>query len=122
MSKVLIVEDEIIIAEDLKQNLEDNGILVCGCATDKEEAVQIIREKSPDIILLDIYLNDEIDGFEVAKQARQFNKNIRIIFITGYSQRTHSDKLKKIQNYTFLEKPVNIKQVVNTVKMMEAEE
>ena len=81
-SKVLIVEDEIIIAIDLKIRLENLGYYVPGIAVNGRDAIKKTAEKNPDIVLMDILLDGETDGVEVAQQIR--NKyNIPIVYLTG---------------------------------------
>jgi len=55
--KILIVEDEMIISEDICMMLEDRGYEVCGQAVDYDEAIEIIKNDQPDLALLDINLN-----------------------------------------------------------------
>lgn len=62
--KILIVEDEVIIAQFLKIELEDSGYEVCSFVASGEEAIIEAKEKNPDLILMDIHLSDKIDGIE----------------------------------------------------------
>ena len=61
-SKILIVEDEIIVAEYLKQRLEDLGHNIVGITAKGEEAITIIGETIPDLIIMNIILKEESDG------------------------------------------------------------
>ena len=67
----VIVEDEAVVAMDLERSLKRQGITVAGVAATAREAVRMIREANPDLVLLDIRLRDEHDGIWVAEQARE---------------------------------------------------
>ena len=72
-SNILIVEDEVkmIIAIDLKIRLENLGYYVLGIAVNGKDAIKKTGEKNPDLVLMDILLNGEIDGIETAQQIRK---------------------------------------------------
>ena len=63
-SKILIVEDEIIIAIDLKMQLENLGYYVLDIAVNGKDAINKTGENNPDLVLMDILLNGDIDGIE----------------------------------------------------------
>ncbi|MCH8332109.1 MAG: response regulator, partial [Bacteroidetes bacterium] len=68
MARILIVEDEFIIAHDIKMILEKLGHEVAGSAENAEDALKLLKEANPELILLDINLEGEIDGGEVEVQ------------------------------------------------------
>ena len=82
-SKIMIVEDESVIAMELKQRLMDMGYLVPSIVYSGRQALDIIDEIEPDLILLDIKLPGEFNGIETA-QIIQKVYEIPIIFCTGY--------------------------------------
>ena len=82
--RVLIVEDEVMIAMTLEAMVEDFGHEVCGVASTGEEGVRQALATKPDVILMDINLGAGIDGIEAARQARQ-TLNARLVFVTAYS-------------------------------------
>lgn len=90
--KILIVEDEVTILELIKLYLENRNFIVFT-AVNGEEALHIVNEQSPDLILLDIEM-PEMDGFEVCKQIRE-KLNVPIIFIS--SRRDVSDKVRSFE-------------------------
>ncbi len=115
--KILIVEDEAMIAQCLKMDLEDEGYEVCGFVSSGEESVILAKEKEPDIILMDIYLSSAMDGIEAAKEIIAF-KNIPIIFMTGYDGNNMYDRAEKIKPVAYLRKPVeayDIKPVIESI-------
>ena len=80
--KILVVEDETLIAMDLQGMLEDAGYHVLGPAGSVSEALGLIDHESPDLALLDVNLGGE-NVFQVASALAQ--RNARIIFLTGHS-------------------------------------
>ena len=71
-SKILIVEDESIVALDLKQRLEDMNYNVVGIAGNGNEAINKTQKLSPDLVLMDILIKGELDGLETAQKIRDF--------------------------------------------------
>ncbi len=105
--KILIAEDEVIIAQCLKLELEDIGYEVFDYVTTGEEAFKITQEKKPDIVLLDISLSGEVDGIDAAIRIKE-NLNIPIVFMTGYTESGIFERAQKVKPLAFLEKPVEI--------------
>ncbi|RZM18936.1 MAG: response regulator, partial [Pedobacter sp.] len=79
--KILVVEDEMIIAAKISMLLSNLGYEVTGILPRGEEAILHIEENQPDIILLDINLKGELDGIQTAAIIQQ--KNIPVIFLTA---------------------------------------
>ena len=84
-ASILIVEDESILAEDLGLSLENLGYLVRGKVSTGEEAVKLAEELRPDLILMDIKLQGDIDGIEAADQIRT-RLDIPVVYLTGYGE------------------------------------
>ncbi|MFC1898464.1 response regulator [Candidatus Cloacimonadota bacterium] len=104
---ILLAEDEAIIAQYLKMELEQNGYEVCGFVASGEEAITKVRELNPDLILMDINLSGEIDGIDAAHEIRT-DFQIPIIFMTGYSEHSLVDRAKEVKPVAYLEKPVEL--------------
>lgn len=102
--KTLIVEDELIIAEDMNGMLLDMQHEVIGIADSCEEAEEILTRKIPDIALIDINLRGEEDGISLALSIRK-RFNIPIIFITSYSDKTTVDRAKQVRPDGYIVKP-----------------
>jgi PAS domain S-box-containing protein len=83
-TEILIVEDERITAEDMKDALESVGYKVSGMVSSGEEAIIKVGEFQPDLVLMDIMLEGEMDGIEAAEQIRE-NFGIPVIYLTAYS-------------------------------------
>ncbi len=84
--KVLIVEDENIVARDIQATLVRLGYSVAGIASSGEEAVDLAQKSSPEVILMDIVLaRGFIDGVETAQKLRELGANVPVIFLTAHS-------------------------------------
>jgi CheY-like chemotaxis protein len=83
-SKILIVEDEAILAMCLQDKLSDLGYGITAMVSNGEQAVEAAIEFAPDLVLMDIKLNGNIDGIEAARQIRQ-QSAIPVIFMSAYS-------------------------------------
>ena len=115
-SKILIVEDEIIIAIDLKIRLENLGYFVPGIAVNGDDAIKKTGEKNPDLILMDIVLNGEKDGIEVAQQIRD-QYNIPIIYLTGSQNNSLMERAKITEPYGYINKPFDNIEIENTIQL-----
>lgn len=83
-TSVLIVEDEVIIARDLAQTLTKLGYVVVGHCVKGEDAIDMVEEKTPDIILMDIMLKGDMTGIDAAKEIRK-KFQVPIVYLTAYS-------------------------------------
>jgi CheY-like chemotaxis protein len=84
--KILIVEDETIIALDIRSMLEDLGYLVSGIVSSGEESIQRASKMRPDLVLMDIKLKGSIDGLKAGEEIyKQFQ--IPIVYLTAYSDK-----------------------------------
>jgi len=103
--KILIVEDEAISAISFKGALKRYGYKVCKLASTGEDAIEIVREEKPDLILMDILLAGEIDGFDATREIRSL-ADIPIIFMTGYMDDEIKMKVSAIEGSALLLKPI----------------
>ncbi|MGQ5522087.1 two-component system response regulator [Chitinimonas sp. PSY-7] len=117
--QVLIVEDERIIALDLKQNLLSLGYEVCQTATTGLMAIQYAIELRPDIVLMDINLEGDMDGIEAAKQIHN-EVNIPIVFLTAFAEDATLQRASAALPYGYLIKPVSSRELNATLKMATA--
>jgi len=116
-AKILIIEDERIIAEDLKEILEDEGYEVCGIASDKEEAVEIAESTKPDLILVDIVLGEERKGGIEAAEKILSKQEIPVLYVTAYSDPEIFKEAKKVGPFGFLVKPINERELLMNVEI-----
>ena len=104
MTSIIIVEDEVLIAEDIKISLEDLHYTVVCCVRSGEEAIKKAGIEKPDIILMDIKLHNEMDGIEAAGVIHD-KYNIPVIFLTAYAESTLLERAKKVKPFGYLLKP-----------------
>lgn len=114
--KILIVEDEVIIAADLKDLLESNGYEVLGHASTADHAVKMALEMKPDIILMDIVLQGVRDGIQAAKEIRE-KENIPIIFVSAFSDSELLVKANMIEPYGYVLKPFQERQLIVSIEI-----
>lgn len=114
--KILLVEDEFLIAMALESEIVEVGYEVISSVTSGEKAVDVARVLSPDVILMDIRLAGKIDGVEAAGQILSFSP-IPIIFMSGYSNPETMDRAKALNPLDYLIKPVfiqNLKSIIDS--------
>lgn len=103
--KVLIVEDEVIVAEDVRSRLLDKGYEVTGIVDTFDKALESVKTNRPDIMILDIRIKGEITGVETAIiLASQLDKPIPVVFLTAFSE-SEFPVLKAVESYSFIKKP-----------------
>ncbi len=109
-----IVEDEGMIAMLLRELLTREGFnVVCTVKTGRE-AVECVRENAPEVMLMDINLNDDMDGIEAAIHIREFS-DIPIIFLTAYTDTRTKERAEGVRPYAFLPKPINKQLLLSTL-------
>lgn len=102
---IMLVEDELITALDIQRMLEKVGYRVAATIASGEEAVQKVMEIHPDLIIMDIFLSDEMDGIEATEMIiRQCN--VPVIFLTANADSTTIKRADSIKHYGYLIKPV----------------
>lgn len=111
ISNILIIEDEIIVAENIAQILRKKGVLNFFIADNKKDAVQIFRENEIHLIISDINLGDDEDGIEII-QAIQLIKWVPIIYITAFSQKSYINSAVKTKPIIYLIKPFLEQQLI----------
>lgn len=114
--KILIVEDEPLIAEHIATYLNNSDFMVSGIAYDDEEARQLLRTSSPDAVILDINLDGETDGIQLAEF---INKNYQLpfLFLTSYADRETLERAKKVEPWGYIVKPFNEKTLQATLEI-----
>jgi len=110
---ILIVDDEASILQSLKGLLTDEGFEVLT-ASNGYEALKVIEEESPDLVLLDIWMPG-IDGIDTLKEIKKDNPHIQVIIITGHGNIDTAVKATKCGAFDFLEKPLSIDKVIVTI-------
>jgi CheY-like chemotaxis protein len=116
-SKILIVEDEFIVATDLKQRLEDMGHEIVGIEGDGKSAIKKTVETKPDLILMDITLKGEIDGIETAQQIQE-DYDIPLIYLSGSYDNTTLKRAKTTEPSAYIIKPFVDKGIKKALEMV----
>ncbi|MHB2028937.1 MAG: ANTAR domain-containing response regulator [Acidimicrobiales bacterium] len=107
--RVVIADDESIIRLDLKEILEDDGYLVVGEAARGDDALAMIREREPDLALLDIKMPG-LDGIEVANALR--DSRTVVVLLTAFSQRTLIESARDAGVAAYLVKPFRSSEIL----------
>jgi len=105
--RILLVEDEIIIARDIKNMLMELDYFVCGPVSSGKEAIQSVKGKNPNLILMDIKLKGKMDGIEASEYIHKII-NIPIIYMTSYTDDQTFKRAKKTNHQGYLIKPIEI--------------
>ena len=115
-ARILIVEDERVVALDLSLTLEKLGYAVVGNVISGSEAIECARTERPDLILMDIRLNGEIDGIDTAREIHLF-WNCPVIFLTAYSDEQTLQRAKHATPFGYLVKPFKTVELRCTVEV-----
>jgi len=114
--QIMLVEDDRIIASHIKSSLVGMGYDVCCSFASGEEAIDKAGEHHPDLVLMDIELEGEMDGIEAAGQIRaQFN--IPVVFLTAFSDKKILDRVKKTEPYGYIIKPFEDRELQSIVEI-----
>lgn len=114
MEKVLIAEDETIVANDIKKSLEDSGYEVSAIVSSGEEAVR--NAHSIDIVLMDIVLEGEIDGITAAERIHN-QADIPVVFLTAYADEEILKRAKMAEPYGYIVKPFDDRELHAVIEM-----
>lgn len=114
--EILIVEDERIVAEDIKSKLEYVGYSVAGIASSGEESVKKSEKLRPDLVLMDIVLEGKMNGIEAAAQILS-RFNIPVVYLTAYSDEKTLKKAKVTEPFGFLTKPFEAQGLFTAIEM-----
>jgi PAS domain S-box-containing protein len=114
--EILIVEDEWIIASDLKTSLTNLGYIVPSIAATGSEAIEYVRTKKIDLVLMDIVLQGERDGIETAKEIIS-SFDIPVIYLTAYTDEAILEQAKKSGGCGYLVKPFKDREMQATIEL-----
>ncbi|MBK7387991.1 MAG: response regulator [Bacteroidetes bacterium] len=114
--KILVVEDESIVAKDIQNTLIRLGYDVPATASNAASAFQKLDDIMPDLVFLDIKLKGDIDGIEIAEKIKN-SYEIPVIFLTSFVDKTTLDRAKVTEPYGYIVKPFNESDLQTTVEM-----
>ena len=102
--KILLVEDDDVIAKVADWRLNNLGYTVCGRATTGAEAIELVVNAKPDLVLMDINIRGDIDGIETAKMIKK-GFNIPVVYVTSHSDGPTLERAKATNPDGFIVKP-----------------
>ena len=114
LPSILIVEDEPILALELKEDLRDLGFDVAAVVSDGDMVLQAFLRNRPDVVLMDIKLHGFRDGIDSASQIRGFYQT-PIVYLSSYSESEVGDRLSRTAPYRFLQKPYKLDRLQETI-------
>ncbi|MGZ3743914.1 MAG: hybrid sensor histidine kinase/response regulator [Pseudobdellovibrionaceae bacterium] len=115
--RILIVEDETIVAKDLELTLEHLGYEVIGNFDNGQDAYKAALEKKPDLLLMDIFLKGEMDGIETSNRIKT-ELNIPVVFLSAFSDELTLKRAKETKPHGYITKPFEEKDLYITVEMV----
>ncbi len=115
-TKILIVEDETIVAKNIERHLINAGYKVVGFASTADEAIRKSQSEKPDLVLMDIKLKGRLDGIEAADKIHDL-LHLPVIFLTSYTDDETFQRAKLTDPFGYLIKPFEIKDLKRSVEM-----
>ena len=115
-AKILIVEDEGIVAKNIQVMLTDLGYGISEFVLSGEAAVKKAEEMQPDLILMDIKIKGDLDGIKTAKKIQELF-DTPIVFLTAYMDEATLKRAKMIEPYGYLLKPIGEKELYTTIEI-----
>ncbi len=114
--KIMVVEDEWIVADQICNNLKELGYRICSTAATGDEAIRNVGEEKPDLILMDIVLKSKMDGIETAERiTSQFD--IPVIYLTAYTNQEYIERAKQTKPFGYLVKPFKQNELYANIEM-----
>ena len=111
MKNILIVEDESLVALELKGTLEAMGYMVIGIASDSSKALDLVSSNSVDVVLMDIYIKGSLDGIQTARLIKEMDKDIPIIYTSALSDEETIQRAVETDPASYQIKPINPKEL-----------
>jgi len=115
-TKIMVVEDEAIVALTIRKKLMKHGYEVPLIADNGADAIKNVKEVEPSLILMDINLKGEIDGIETARKIREIY-DVPVIFLTAYSDDKTLERAKSATPFGYLIKPYDEKELYSNIEM-----
>ncbi len=115
-ARILVVEDESIVAEQLQGSLSRMGYDTLPSASSGEDALSIVREVKPDLVLMDMKLLGQMDGVETALRMQE-TADIPVVFLTAYADDDVLRQIRETEPYGYLVKPVQERELHATIEV-----
>ncbi len=116
VDRIMIVEDEVIVAMDLQQRLEKMGYKVVAHATTGEEAIKFAVREVPDLILMDIKIRGDMDGIDAAARIRA-TQDVPIIYVTAFSGDDTIKRARQTEAFGYLIKPFDDRELRSSIEI-----
>lgn len=113
---ILVVEDEGIVAQEIKSRLEKSGYTVCAVAHDGRTAIAHAEAMQPDLILMDIRLKGEMDGIEAAGRIRD-RLNLPVVYLTAYTDPATLERAKVMEPFGYVVKPFETRSLIVSIEI-----
>jgi len=113
---IFIVEDEAIVASDIKETLISLGYTAAGTAKSGELALEKIQQNQPDLVLMDIHLAGELDGVDTAGKIHALY-GIPVIYLTAYADKVLLERAKVTEPYGYVVKPYDERELHSVIEM-----
>jgi PAS domain S-box-containing protein len=114
--RIMVVEDESIVANDIRNTLRSFGYTVAAVTSSGEEAIKKASETHPDLVLMDIVLAGDMDGVETGEQIRE-RFSIPVVYLTAYSDNETLQRAKTTEPYGYILKPFHERELHTTIEM-----
>lgn len=114
--RILIVEDEHIVAMGIKRMLKGLGYTVTGVASSGEDAINKTESTFPDLVLMDIMLKGELDGVEAAKEIKE-RFDVPVVYLTAYSDSSILERVKITGPFGYIVKPFDEKDLHSNIEI-----
>ena len=115
-TKILVVEDEGIVAADIENSLLDLGYAVSAITNSGERAIEKARELLPDLVLMDIMLMGKLDGIDAGEHIRT-HFDIPVVYLTAYSDRVTLQRAKLTEPFGYILKPFEARELAPTIEI-----
>ena len=115
-ARILVVEDEAIVAEDIRLTLESFGYDVCGVVPAGEDALAQVEKEPPDLVLMDIMLQGEMDGVEAAEIIRT-RFQVPVVYLTAYADERTLERAKVTEPFGYIIKPFEERELRIVIEM-----
>jgi len=114
--RILVVEDEHIVAMGIKKMLKNLGYTVTGVASSGEDAISKAESTFPDVVLMDIMLKGDMDGVEAAREIRG-RFDVPVVYLTAYSDNKILERAKSTEPFGYIIKPFDEKDLYSSIEV-----
>ncbi len=116
MATIIIAEDEKIVAKDIENKLQKLGYEISAVVSTGKAVLERVSESVPDLVLMDIKLEGDMDGIEAARKLRD-GYDIPVIYLTAYADKLTLGRIAETQPYGYVLKPFSIKELKHRIEI-----